>query len=772
MTSVAVEPIYGSVWAWGILALLVVLVITLVAPPTEDPQRRKWLIGLRSAAALILLLAAMRPSLVRTDNRPAAATLVIAADTSKSMTLPDGDGSTRWTTQGESIKRLADGLQSLDETLAIKLIRYAGDSSLLAEASDSESIADVGDAIDRVQPDGAATDLGSALRGAIEATAGQPLAGVVLIGDGTQNSIAAAQPNGANSIAARQTAEVLDSLGVPLWTIAIGPSGGDDASRDIDVSNLPDSYSLFSGNQFDVNVTVEARGLAGQRVPLTISWIDQDDKVSEAASRQLDVRGAKETTGLSIPLTAPAPGVYRLRVEAQPQRGEWVTGNNAQTAFVEVREGGGRVLFIEGPGRPEKTFIMRSLRRFPDLELDDVTIRGRQSWPVQLGAAFEPGRYDIFVLGDLDSSAIGDEQLQRLAERVQAGAGLVTLGGFAAYDVGGYAAGPLAEVLPIRMDNALRRPPVRGAITQAERDARKASQLPGPIRVEIARNHPIVDLGGGDPTAPWKELPGAPGANRFQATKVAAGTQVLLQTPQQEPLFVVGGYGKGRVAALALDSTHRWWRAGKMDAHRRFWRQLILWLMSREETSGDSVIAELDSRRFESEAAPEFRARLQTLEGQRAGVTLSARVIDESRAETELNVTASADDVPRIRGNLPTLAPGFYRLVVSASDESIAADEIAFQVLETSRELARPMADPVYLEQLANLTSAHGGSSYDPVDVAKLIEVIKQRRREAETPVIEKRRLGDGPLSGWLVFVLFAGTLSIEWGLRRAWGMA
>ncbi|MEO1528239.1 MAG: glutamine amidotransferase [Planctomycetota bacterium] len=772
MTTFGVEPLYGSVWAWVVLAAMVVGVIALVAPPTDDPSRRKYLVGLRSIAALVLLAAAMRPSLVRTDNQPAPATLVIAVDTSKSMTLPDGEGDSRWATQGETVKRLARGIQSLDESLDVKLLGYDGDSTLLSEASDAEAIAAIGDVIDPLEPDGGSTDLGGALNAAIEATAGQPLAGVVMIGDGTQNSIGNETAGATDAIAARQSAEVLDSLGVPLWTLAVGPAGGDDSTRDLDVSNLPDSFTLFSGNQFDVNVTVEARGLAGQRVPVTVTWIDEEDSVTEAASRQLDVRGARETTALSIPLKAPAPGVYRLRVDAEPQRGEWVTGNNTQTAFVEVREGGGRVLFIEGPGRPEKTFIMRSLRRFPDLELDDVTIRGRQSWPVALGAAFEPGRYDIFVLGDIDSSAIGDEQLKLLAERINTGAGLVTLGGFETYGSGGYASGPLADVLPIRMDGQLRRPASRGALTQAERDARKNAQLAGPVSIEIARNHPIVDLGGDDPRSVWRELPEAPGANRFVGTKVAAGIQVLLQTPTEEPLFVVGGYGRGRVASLAIDSTHRWWRAGKIDAHRRFWRQLVLWLMSREETSGDSVIAELDSRRFESEAAPEFRARLQTLEGQRSDVTLSAKVIDAAGVETELAVTASADDVPRIRGRLPELAPGFYRFVASASDETIAADEIAFQVLETSRELARPMADPVYLQQLADLTASHGGASFDPAEVNELIDVIKQRRRDAETPVIEKRRLGDGPLSGWLVFVLFAGTLSVEWGLRRAWGMA
>ena len=92
---------------------------------------------------------------------------------------------------------------------------------------------------------------------------------------------------------------------------------------------------------------------------------------------------------------------------------ELVTTNNAQVAFVEVRAGGGRILYLEGNPRLEQTFLRRSLRRFPDLALDyqwipsDTTDR----WPVDLNGAFEPGRYDIYIIGDLHGCAGELEQL-------------------------------------------------------------------------------------------------------------------------------------------------------------------------------------------------------------------------------------------------------------------------------------------------------------------------------------------------------------------------
>lgn len=96
---------------------------------------------------------------------------------------------------------------------------------------------------------------------------------------------------------------------------------------------------------------------------------------------------------------------------------------------------------------------------------------------------------------------------------------------------------------------------------------------------------------------------------------------------------------------------------------------------------------------------------------------------------------------------------------------------LAFQTIDESRELARPIADPVYLRQLATLTTDHGGAAFNPDEIDLLIDTIKQRRHKAETPIVEKHRLGDGPISGWILFTVFAIAISSEWFLRRKWGL-
>ncbi len=754
MTSFALEPIYGSLALALAVTAATLLLIVWVTPPTDNPAHRRRLILLRSVAAAALLLAVFRPALLKTDTRPAEASLVVAVDTSRSMTLPDGDGSDRWTTQQASWQKLAAGLAGLDESLSIRLLAYDKAARPLADHRPT--------ALDSESPDGDLTDLAAAALATISAAEGQPIAGVVLMGDGTQT--APVQGTGAQRVI-----ETLNSLGVPLWCVPIGPAGGESASRDVAIETLAESFQLFAGNEVIIEFEVQTRGLSGVEVPVTLSWVDSHGTVTEAANRRAISRKSNDVTALSIPVIAPPPGTYRLKVEAATQEGELVTVNNTQLAFVDVREGGGRILYLEGEVREEQTRISRSLRRFQDLDLTYQWIPAdtASSWPIDFENWFRPGRFDVYVIGDLDADALGDQQLRQLAEAVSGGAGLVTLGGYQTYGAGGYASSPLADAIPVRMDPARRRD------VRQPRDDRQG-HLPGPVPTELVRSHPITDLGGESPATRWQQLPPQLGANDLLAPKVAPGIQVLLESPQKKPLLVVGEYGRGRTAALAFDSTYRWWRAGQRDTHKRFWRQLILWLLARENTGGDKILIETDSRRFDLDHPPEFRASVQSLDETTQPVELVAEVIDESGEAKPVAVSSDGGgNSGAIRGQLPKLAAGIYRLRVRPADEnsSLAAEELPFQAIDQSRELERPMADPVYLRQLAQLTAEHGGAAFSPDEIDALVETIAGRRQQAETPIVEKFRLGDGPLSGWIVFALFAVPLCAEWFLRRRWGI-
>ena len=178
---------------------------------------------------------------------------------------------------------------------------------------------------------------------------------------------------------------------------------------------------------------------------------------------------------------------------------------------------------------------------------------------------------------------------------------------------------------------------------------------------------------------------------------------------------------------------------------------------------------------------PSSAASVESLDDSGTQSELIAEVVSESGEFTPIEVStesrsegAGQSTMTAIRCRLPTLSPGFYRLRVRPEQDTtpLPSEELPFQVIDESRELAQPMADPVYLRQLAELTADHGGAAFTADEIESLIETIQQRRRQAETPIIERFRLGDDPISGWILFVLFAGALSIEWFLRRQWGLA
>lgn len=774
MTRFGIEPIYGSTWLVLLATAAVVGLMLWVTPPTANPAHRRRLMWLRGIAGVTLFLAALGPSQIRTDPRTTDATLMVAVDTSRSMTLTDGDGGDRWSTQREVWRTLAGRLQGIDESLRVALLGYDASAAELSESSPGS--------LDDREPKGDRTDLGGALMAAIRGSEGRPLAGVVLVGDGVDT----ADPGGPDP---QRVAQTLASIGVPLWAVPIGPASDGEESRDVAVEGLPETYDLFAGNELEVAFEVRLRGLAGVDVPVRVSWIDVEGTVEEAATRRATATRAVDTAPLRVPAVVPPPGTYRLVVEAEPQSGELVTENNRQIAFAEVREGGGRVLYLEGEPRFEQLFLRRALGGFPDLDLTYQWIPRDtvDRWPVNLGDWFEPGHFDVYILGDLDAAALGEEQLAALAESVAAGAGLITLGGFQTYGTGGYADSPLAEAMPVRMDAGRRRQPGdRGRGGGAGTDGRGAAgdQIDGPIRPIPARDHPITAIGE-DVDAVWRDLPSLTGANLLVGPKAAPGVQVLLETDDEDPLLVIGEYGRGRTAAFAFDSTYRWWRGGRQERHLRFWRQLMLWVLAREDTGDETIRIELDTRRFAPDAEPSFLASVQTFRASlqtsvastpAADAELVAEVIDEAGRSTPVRVgpRVAADGGASVEGSLPRLDPGFFRLRVrdESADSNRQPAEVAFQVIDDSRELARPMADPMYLAQLAATTGGQGGDTFSPDRIEELIERIAERRQRGETTVVSKSRLGDGPWSGWLLFVLFAAPLSFEWWLRRRWGLA
>lgn len=765
------DPIFDSWLAMlGLALVLLGLPLGLRIHGTElNAHRRRILLGLRLCAATLMLVAALRPALIRTDSQPGRATLAVLIDHSRSMTLPSPDGRSRWEQQEEVRESLARAVRGLDKLLGVKWFGYAEG---VQELSGEELSAAKND-----PPVGQATDLFLALSGALRASPGEPLAGVILIGDGVHN------PSKPGRVQEEQAADrsrdgapgdndpqgvarTLGSLDVPLWTVPIGPAGDADRIRDVEVDQLVESLVVYSGNQFQVDFVLRSRALQGFDLPIRL-WISPEDQPTERvelASRRHSASNALDAVSYSIPVSVDEPGEYRLEVEVAPQEGETLLTNNSQVAFLEVRQGGGRVLYLEGRPRPEQTFLKRSLRRFPDLELTYRWVGGAggDQPSADWGDLLAPGNFDIFIIGDVPLSGLPNREWQRLAEAVRNGSGLLALGGLAAFDAGGFAGSPLADALPVQL-----------GLEQGGR----AAQIEGPISPRLTRSHPITAIKPGDDSlegqqAYWDKLSPLVGANRLGPPRIAPGVNVLLTTSDQQPLLVIGEFGEGRVAAFAGDSTWRWWRRGADDAHRRFWRQLMLWLADRGEDPEAQLLVELERRRFASSDAVRWQVTRFAMGDSATEEMPDIDVIGPDGSVTPVVVGQSETDADRqtLSGSMPALLPGLYRLRARLG-EGVLSVTRSFQVLDEDRELAIPFADITYLSQLSGQTAAAGGVSFLPSQVEELISRIAELRRTAAAPIVKKYRLGDGPATAWPLLLAIVGLMSTEWVLRRRWGL-
>ena len=755
-----IRPIFDQVWVVGALAAALLFVWWWIPPGgSVTPGRRRWLRLLRLGVVLLALLTMLRPTLLIKSTRDLRATLLVFCDQSRSMTMLDREPTqTRWEAQSEYMKSIEPLLKDLGERLDIQLYVYDTQAVALEQLNGSWELPE--------EPSLQRTDVPGSLEEVIQASVGQRLLGVILMGDGNQTVFD-------NTNESYRVAKELGAAGVPLFALPWGPTGNTAQARDVVVKQFPEKLQAYVKNELDVRGTVRVSGMADQDIPVALWLTDEDDQRKKVAEITIRTPDNDALLPVTIPYVPEEEGYFRLTLEIEPQLGELLLDNNELTAFLVVREGGLRVLYLEGEMRQEQKFLRWSLDASPDVELDFQWLSRKQEdrWPIPLGTALNSNAYDVFLIGDLEAAAVSADEWQSLAQLISDGKGMMMLGGYHAFGFGGYAETELAKVLPVSMQGAPRGP-IDPALLKRWHILDNLAMVP-------VRTHPLTQLA--DPAENsdiWQRLPRLKGANRFAGVKQAPGIQVLLESPDADPLLVAGEYGAGRVLAFAGDSTWQWWRSGNQDLHRRFWRQVILWLARRDETENKEVWAELSGRRFLAGADVKLSAGARAANGDpipHAELTAEFLRHPELGEAPQNFALAYSDKAAEFQAPLPRLKnPGTYRMRIQAQvdGELIGNTEIEFQILDRDLELASYSADIEFLTRLASFTNDSGGKLVTPPQLKETLATWIDHPPPVEEPILERWTLGEKPLDAWVFLILFAGLLSLEWVLRRRWGLA
>lgn len=769
MIDFTLDPVFGS---YGLVALVAIGFVFLLFALRDSSPLSRWqricLWSLRLALCAVLLIALMRPGLTFTKQQEPRGSVAVMLDASASMQLTSGDAKqTRWQTSMAIWNSLWQSRSQLGKETALVPFLYDAKARKIGDFPNDPSTAPP---VFPLLPEGSTTDIGGTLNQVASESFESPLTAVIWLGDGAQtHSPAAIDP--------QQVARQLGRLDIPIYMIGIGPRGDSDNARDVSVEGVPEQLDVYTKNQIYVRGMVKCRGVANRDIQLVLWMVDRDGVARVADRTVVRPNKPEQSVPFQIPLIAPDAGSYELVVRAEPIEGEVVEENNEAVAYLNVRGGGARILYIEGEPRTEAKFIANALMESQDLQVDRLWIAKEpiQKWPIDLSRRLSKGVYDCFILGDLDVDAIGTAGAKLIADQISDGAGLITLGGYRAYNAGGWDRTPLADVLPIQMLAGPR---------QANNDAiEMRNHYPGPVRIIPRAADKLLQIGapGDDMAELWGGMKPLLGANRWEGVKNAPGVKVLAQGDAGQPLIVTGAAQKGRVISLAFDSTFQWMRQGKVTEYKQFWRQLVLWCLRREAIE-EGMQLSMSQRRLFLQQSAEVQmawnpgsddAPLPTnvlLRLWRLGLPDEGGLQEEEIGKFDLQKRDAASMKLRWEG---IQKPGRYewRALASGSKGQQIEARLPFIVMDQSLESMQPLPDWQLISQLAKLNSAAGGEMVLPEQTDDVIRRIMERRRQATQTQVETLRLGDTSVDSWILFLAVAGILITQWILRKRWGL-
>jgi uncharacterized membrane protein len=732
-------------FAYAVPTWLLISLLTLTAALAFVTYRAAWraltpwqatvLVALRGVTLVALIVLLLRP-MVPAPAVHREGTVAVVIDSSRSMALRDRtNGGTRLARAGSLARQRLQ--PALSRSFKVQVFA-AHDTIELTEP-------------EHLRPGGTQTDLQRTLHAVEERFRGRGLAGIVLVSDGAE-TVYRDQPPQREGRA-------------PVVTVGMG----EPVKFDREVRSVTADPSVLDGSLVDLAVTVVLRGDA-QRVRLRLL---QNGRVVEMR----ELTGTNGAPTQQIFTVAPDRGTTTIfRVELDGDARELTLDNNRMEVLVPPPGRRRRVLMLEGAPGFEHTFLKRAWQQDTSLEIDSVVRKGaddqgRDTYYVQasasrsaaLSSGFPDTKealfvYDTIVLANRDLQTVSRAQLDWIAEFVaERGGGLLAFGA-RTLSGSGLDGSSLQRVLPVTLDER------HGGIS-------RASVASDPARLKVmptaeGLRHPLLRLStkDGDRVGKWHALPALAGAAPVGAPRPGASVLAVTAAPTGTtvPLVSVQRFGRGRSMIFAGEASWRWKML--MPARDRtfdtFWRQAVRWLAIQ---SPDPVVLR----------GPAVAA-MGSLVPLEAGVRdASFRPVEQPEVqitvhgpdgeEASLPVAPVPNRPGYYRGALAPAQPGVYRVSVTASRSGQALGTAAQFILAggIDSELIDPGLNETVLRRIADES---GGRYVRPQDVDTIAPWLLQTM---PSPQREMRDLWHNP---WM-FVSLIALLSVEWGLRRRWGL-
>ncbi len=745
----------GSVPGWVIVLVALVAAALLVQQFLSLKQRltighSSFLVFLRTCVYGLLIFFLLGPAVVDKRVTKLRRPLTVLLDSSQSMAFPasakptqDGKpGKSRFDVMREALLDSKDPLiQKLNRDYDLRVFRFGTSLEPIAPAS-----------ISQLKPQDQGTRLLELLQTAASDAGAQ--SGILLFTDGITNGD-------------KKSLEGSPALPVPIFAVGLGETEG---FTDVRITDVRAPEFAFRGRELKLDLTVQAYGLKGKTFPL---YFNRGKNLITSRSINVDADPYEQKITLSFMPKELGTHSFSLSIPVQP--GEQLTQNNQKEFKVDVQRDKIRVLTLSGSPSWNYRFLRMAMKQDPLIELvsfvflrtptDNVDVPENQlsliPFPIDDIFLEELKNFDVLVFDDFSHrSYFNPVYLDKVRDFVRDGGGLAMFGGSRSFDSGGYADSSLKDVLPVELDG-------KGSYqTQSTVQA---------VLTASGKAHPVTRLLP-DPKSnqeAWAKMPPLTALNQVRSargeTLLSAGGN---GSGAAAPLLTIGRFGKGRTLAFMSDDAWRWnfIAVGNHETpqnHLKLIRQAIRWLA--QEPSFEQVqIQPIPASRPAEKIVIKLRVLKDdfTPTGQ---ASVQVRVFGPEGEPSLLSATATSEEGEYTADYTPT-KEGSYRVEAEANlaGKTLGKDRTSFSVAFPYGEIddGRPRND--LLKQIAETSHGEYFSINDWNDQA-LQKIAAKLESHAPSQIVEQRqtRLWSTLWPFSIILVL----LSIEWWMRRKWGL-
>ena len=795
-------------------ALIGLTVWTYVGSSQTTPRRLFLLVVLRLLALIIAILTALRPAISVTEQPKQKSILVLALDNSESMSITDEyDKLSRWEVLRRNVEKCEPLLKQLhdEQDVTVHLYTFSNDFSPAAEqykpTGDDGSTLSITDWLKGKRPAGKRTDFGRMLADLHKKYQSEtlPFRGMLVVSDGGNNVLLP-------ELDPLKQAGYWRYANHPIYCFLTGRTDTKTDKKDIGFTSIAaDPSPVGVKADLTVKASLKASGLENSniKVRLTISRRNGETRKWEDVPELTRIEDFRLTkaTGNEIEIVTKAtekPGQIRASLEiVEGPAEDRIQSNNRISTFVTVTKEGVRVLVIDR-ARLELRFLREALAS--DKRFDFVQLIRQTDDPLPAGDARKfdllNEAYDVIILGDVSPerlNGIDPKLMDNIAKLVsEKGVGLLMTGGIDSF--GGtpgqsgtlnWGKTPLGPLLPVEVPD---RVPQRDGKTQIVPLANAFSEYIMKLQTDATANRKT-----------WEKL-GDTALTRLggytEIGKPKLGSKVYaiardVEKGNEAPLLVGQTLGKSnaRVLAFGGDQTWKWRNLGSEEKaadpdegvklHARFWKQVVLWLAHQDEVEGSVYVRpqlarlavngrndiDMGVKGKHNDEIPTPKMKYQVIPANEEP--------DEAKAKP-----AERGERGKVKGKFEARQPGEYRVIAWGEGKDADGTEIKgdaeawFDVYpDVSDELINPAANDAFLLDLEKASRSVAPDFVRKAD--RLAGFIQEELidKPLKAPNVRPKLYPDWRRDSenrWFLPVLmvaFVCILSLEWGLRRIWGM-